>query len=731
MAGRPRGVDTAPMGRMGWILGLTVSVGCGTATGPDLPSAVDGVQDALTAAERGLLGADARLWRTAGALARCGQWAKAEDYASGRYNVHRYEIGVPAGGRLELRLSRVAGRMQPALLLATREGAWALGAADQGAVPGVSARRDASGRGADAEVVVLEGTRDLRLDVYVTDWAVVDAGFTPSLGRDVKYQLDVRHRCPLEVPAGAWEAAHDGLGQGGGAIPRAGLANPTLQGALGVAVEPYGDVVTARGRELVSGTVSHFGGPRDTGVSATETGAITGEVLRALNAPLDPDAATLAARPEAYYFVAMRFDYTNVGRDFWRAARLLVVAPATGRAVVVRPVDWGPNTRTGRIIDLSPQAVKDLGVDTDDVALVAFAAAGTPLGVVQGTLPPVQEPPVEEPPVEEPPVEEPPVEEPDACPAGAVCPTRLPFEHRGDTRASPRDGFDRYACAPDTDESGPEVVYRVDVPVQGLLTVDLTSVPGDVDVDVHILADLDPDACLDRGHMRSARLVAPGRYWVVVDSWVGRDGTVYAGDYAVRLNLITADAFAAEGLSAAALGPALRAFDVAWQQGQTDRLQYGVIDFARRSTLERLWVLDLSRGAVQFKLHASHGRESGDPSDAAVSNRFSNQEGSNRSSLGLAKTAETYSGAHGYSLRLDGLEPGYNDNMRARAIVIHGASYARAEVAASQGYLGRSLGCPAVDDRASARLIDAIAGGTLLFAWYPDGDWSASSRYLR
>lgn len=722
MAGGVQTAQHPPMRRV-WAVGLVLLAGCGTAVGPDLRAPVDGVQDSLTEAERGLLGADARLWRTSGTLARCGQWTKAEDYASGRYNVHRYEIGVPAGGTLELSLARVAGDLQPALLLATREGAWALDPAGTSAVPGVSARRTTSGRGQDREVVTIESTRDLRLDAYVTAWPVVDARFAASLGRDVKYQLVAQHRCPTDVPAGPWEAVHDGLGQGGASIPRAGLANPTLEGALGVAVEPYGTAVTARGRELVSGTVSHFGGPRDTGVGPSETGAITGEVLRDLNDPLDPDPATVAARAEDYFYVAMRFDYTNVGRAFWRTARLLVVAPETGRAVVVRPVDWGPNTRTGRIIDLSPQAVKALGVVTDDAVLVAFAAAGTPLGVVQGDLPPVEPPPPEEPPPEEPP--------PEVCPADVVCPTALPFEHRASTRGAARDAFDRYACAPDNDESGPEVVYRVDVPVQGLLTVSLFEGPADVDVDVHILSELDPSACLDRGDEKSARLVAPGRYWVVVDSWVGRDGTEYSGDYGVRLNLIAADAFTAQGLSATAAGPALHAFDLAWQQGQTTRLQYAVLDFSRRSTQERLWVLDLSSGTVQFKLHASHGRESGNPSDLAVSDRFSNQEGSNRSSLGLSKTAETYSGTHGYSLRLDGLEPGYNDNMRARAIVFHGASYARAEVAASQGYLGRSLGCPAVDDRVSAALIDAIAGGTLLFSWYPDGDWSQSSRYLR
>ena len=130
--------------------------------------------------------------------------------------------------------------------------------------------------------------------------------------------------------------------------------------------------------------MSWFGSPRDTsGVTATETGAITGELLRALNDPLDPSAATLRARPEDYYYVAMRFAYSPNGRGFWRDARLLIVSPRTGAKVVVRPVDWGPHTRTGRVLDLSPQSLRDLGLTTDDEALVAFAAPGTPLGPVR------------------------------------------------------------------------------------------------------------------------------------------------------------------------------------------------------------------------------------------------------------------------------------------------------------------------------------------------------------
>jgi uncharacterized protein YraI len=197
---------------------------------------------------------------------------------------------------------------------------------------------------------------------------------------------------PLAAPAPApapsptphsWAALHRGLDLDGGHVPRAGLANTTLRRALGVSVEPYGEQVTIAGRAFVRGRVSWFGGPRDTGVTASETGAITGQRLRALNSPLSPDAATLAAHADRYYYCAMRFDYTTRDTSWWRRARLLVLNPATGQAVVVRPVDWGPNTRTGRLIDLSPQALHDLGLDTDGTAVVSFAAPDAPLGRVR------------------------------------------------------------------------------------------------------------------------------------------------------------------------------------------------------------------------------------------------------------------------------------------------------------------------------------------------------------
>ena len=137
-------------------------------------------------------------------------------------------------------------------------------------------------------------------------------------------------------------------------------------------------------------------------------------------------------------------------------------------------------------------------------------------------------------------------------------------------------------------------------------------------------------------------------------------------------------------------------------------------------------MFDLARHRLLFEEWVAHGRNSGDNLTA----RFSNREGSYMTSLGGFTAQETYMGGNGYSLRLRGLEPGFNDQARQRAIVIHGAPYVNPVAAKLQGRLGRSLGCPAVRPQVARQLIDSIRDGTFVFAYYPDKDWLQHSRQL-
>lgn len=129
-----------------------------------------------------------------------------------------------------------------------------------------------------------------------------------------------------------------------------------------------------------------------------------------------------------------------------------------------------------------------------------------------------------------------------------------------------------------------------------------------------------------------------------------------------------------------------------------------VIDYSRPSTEPRMWVFDLARQRLLFEEWVAHGRNSGENR----TEHFSNRDGSFMSSLGAFTAQETYMGGNGYSLRLAGLEPGFNDRARERAIVIHGAPYVNPSTAQLQGRLGRSLGCPAVRLSVAKPLIDAL-----------------------
>jgi hypothetical protein len=151
-----------------------------------------------------------------------------------------------------------------------------------------------------------------------------------------------------------------------------------------------------------------------------------------------------------------------------------------------------------------------------------------------------------------------------------------------------------------------------------------------------------------------------------------------------------------------------------------------VIDYSRASTTKRLWVYDLQSRRLLYEELVAHGQGSG----GNFATSFSNRPDTHQSSIGLFVTDESYTGKNGYSLRLDGLEPGFNDQARARAIVMHGAPYVDATVARAQGRLGRSWGCPAVREAVARDLIDRVRSGGLVFAYYPDADWLQSSQYL-
>ena len=152
-----------------------------------------------------------------------------------------------------------------------------------------------------------------------------------------------------------------------------------------------------------------------------------------------------------------------------------------------------------------------------------------------------------------------------------------------------------------------------------------------------------------------------------------------------------------------------------------------IIDFTRPSTEKRLFIIDLEHKILIYKCYVAHGRNSGDN----YAKSFSNDPASLKSSLGFFLTAETYSGDHGYSLKLDGLEKGINNNARVREIVIHGAEYVSEEFIKMYGRLGRSWGCPSIQVEISKEIIDKISGGSCLYIHSDDNYYKENSVFLK
>jgi hypothetical protein len=181
----------------------------------------------------------------------------------------------------------------------------------------------------------------------------------------------------------------------------------------------------------------------------------------------------------------------------------------------------------------------------------------------------------------------------------------------------------------------------------------------------------------------------------------------------------------AKGLSPEVLAMALDAVACAEARGVDGRDDLlTVIDYSLPSTEPRLWVLDLEKGEVLYHELVAHGAGTGE----LYATRFSNVKDSRQTSLGLFRTGGTYMGGNGYSLKLQGLDKGFNDRAEERHIVMHGAWYVSAEHARSQGRIGRSWGCPAVSDEVAQEIIDLIKGGSFVFSYSgTDTSWRQAS----
>ncbi|MBI5858153.1 MAG: murein L,D-transpeptidase catalytic domain family protein [Sphingobacteriales bacterium] len=181
------------------------------------------------------------------------------------------------------------------------------------------------------------------------------------------------------------------------------------------------------------------------------------------------------------------------------------------------------------------------------------------------------------------------------------------------------------------------------------------------------------------------------------------------------------------GLSEEAFIYALKGYEKLASQNRISRCDYLTIcDFSQSSRHKRLYIIDMTKGLLLFNTYVAHGRNSG----GEFARKFSNTPESLQSSLGFYITSNTYIGEHGLSLRINGLESGYNDKAFERSIVIHGAAYVDGSRAKSAFGMGRSFGCPAVPQKESGKIINTIKNGTCFFIYHPSRNYLLTSKIL-
>jgi len=166
-----------------------------------------------------------------------------------------------------------------------------------------------------------------------------------------------------------------------------------------------------------------------------------------------------------------------------------------------------------------------------------------------------------------------------------------------------------------------------------------------------------------------------------------------------------------------------KAFEYAWR-GYHNLVKEGklkkegvlsICDFTQSSSNKRLYVIDVANKKLLYNTYVSHGMNSG----VEYATSFSNAPESYKSSLGFFLTTKTYFGRNGLSLKVKGLEKGYNDLAAKRHIVLHGSDYITPDYLKDNGEMGRSLGCAAMPNAVSPKIIRTIKNGSCLFIYSP------------
>jgi hypothetical protein len=151
-----------------------------------------------------------------------------------------------------------------------------------------------------------------------------------------------------------------------------------------------------------------------------------------------------------------------------------------------------------------------------------------------------------------------------------------------------------------------------------------------------------------------------------------------------------------------------------------------ICDFSQSSRNRRLYVVDLESRKILVNTYVAHGRRSG----GEYAKSFSNKWSSHKSSLGFYVTEMTYTGKHGYAMKLHGLEKGFNDKADRRNIVIHGSKYVGEDFLKSNKFNGRSFGCPAIPKADVKEVIEDMKGGSCFFIYHPTKKYITESKIL-